>query len=221
MRERTWKTAVAIAPLLVAFAGCASKADLDKAKADAAACQTQLGEAQKSATALQAQVAQCQQDVAAVRGGGVPGGAGGEFGRNEAVEMHNQADALFESIQKALPEAVKQGVAKDMEKLRGLMTTVLKSQEAQLAELQAHGATLKELGISVDSTRSELASKITELQEHQKTLADLHQQAIQKLQTLDERFDCKNCPDKLNLTRKNIDAILKVHGEIVQMLAQQ
>jgi chromosome segregation ATPase len=220
MRERTWKTAVVIAPLLVAIAGCASKQDLDKAKADAAACQAQLGEAQKSATALQALVAQCQQDVAAVRGGGVAG-AGGEFGKNEAVEMHNQADALFESIQKALPDAVKQGVAKDMEKLRGLMTTVLKSQEAQLAELQAHGATLKELGISVDSTRSELASKITELQEHQKTLADLHQQAIQKLQALDERFDCKNCPDKLNLTRKNIDAILKVHGEIVQMLAQQ
>ena len=72
----------------------------------------------------------------------------------------------------------------------------------------------------VSGAREDLIAEVTALRTQREAVGEQVGEAISLVQEWDQnRVLCKDCPDKLRLNKKEIEAITALHAELVQRLA--
>ncbi len=205
----------------VAIAGCASKADLEAAREQVAACDGEKAE-------LEAAVISWEQrfDRAAGRWDEIETSVAGALPR-ALGELHTERERIIELV----PEQVQSEVAAYLEEY---FATVMKG-FGQLADdnaaikgqlrathkaLEAVGADTRAIGTAIDETvaeeRAQREAEMARRQNVSEQLADLVDLVVEFDQN---RINCKQCPDRLKLNRKERESVLGFHAELMADLA--
>jgi chromosome segregation ATPase len=206
---------------ILASTGCASKKDLEAAQAKLAACEDERAKLEASVISWEQRFDQ----------------ASGRWNQLEAevttalpkalTELNDERGRIIELV----PEQVKSEVNAYLE---DYFTTVMKGfnelakdneeikmrMEATYQALEAVGADTRAIGFTIDQTmaeeRSQRQAEQTRRQDARTRMAGL----VDLIVEFDRnRIDCKSCPDRLKLNRKEREAVLGFHAELTAKLA--
>lgn len=206
---------------LLASFGCASKKDLEAAQAELATCREEQAE-------LEASVISWEQRFDRATGRWNEIEASVVTALPEALgELHTERERIIELV----PEQVQSEVAAYLEEY---FATVMKGFR-QLAEdnteikgqlrathkaLESVGADTRAISATIDQTVAEERSlRQAEQARRQEALAKLAGVVDQVVDFDQNRINCKQCPDRLKLNRKQRESILGFHAELTAELA--
>ena len=207
--------------ILLACTGCASKKDLEAARAQLAACEEERTRLEASTIAWEQRFDQASgrwNELEAEVTSALPKALG---------ELHTERERIIELV----PEQVKSEVNAYLE---DYFTTVMKGfsrlaednaeiksrMEATYQALEAVGADTRAIGYTIDQTMAhDRVQREAENARRQDVLAGMSG-LVDRVVAFDrDRINCKNCPDRLKLNRKQKEAVLGLHAELMAELS--
>ncbi len=215
------RTSITLILLALLATGCASKKDLEAARAELAACEEERARLEASTIAWEQRFDQ----------------ASGRWNQLEAEvtsalpkalgELHTERERIIELV----PEQVRSEVNAYLE---DYFTTVMKGFselsddnaeiKSRLAAthqaLEAVGADTRAIGYTIDQTviheRSLREAEQARRQDARARMAEL----VDRIVEFDrDRINCKQCPERLRLNRKERETVLGFHAELTAELA--
>ncbi len=206
---------------LLASAGCASKQDLETARLQLTACEEEQ-------TRLEASVISWEQrfDRASGRWNELEASVSDALPK-ALGELHTERERIIELV----PEQVQSEVAAYLEEY---FATVMKGfgelaqdnadikvrLQATHEALQTVGADTRAISATIDQTVvEERTRREQEDARHQQTAAQLAELVDQLVEFDQNRINCKQCPDRLKLNRKQRETVLGFHAELMADLA--
>lgn len=212
--------AIALTSLLLAT-GCASKKDLEAARAELGACE-------EDKVKLEASVISWEQrfDGASTRWSEIEASVADALPK-ALDEFHSERDRII----KLVPEQVQGEVTAYLD---DYFTTVMKG-FSQLADdneeikiqlrathkaLETVGADTRAIGASIDQTVSEERAKREAEQQRRERISTQLSELVDQVVEFDQsRVNCKDCPDRLRLRDRSREAILGFHAELMSDLS--
>ncbi|RMH17662.1 MAG: hypothetical protein D6696_15130 [Acidobacteria bacterium] len=207
--------------LIASSSGCASKQALEEKEAALAAC-----EEERAALARSVERWQERFDRASERWQGM------QQAINEAVpNALAEIDAERERILELVPEQVQFEVATLLEDyfdvvgqsfaaVRRDNETIRLQLEATQKALAAVGKDTQAINAAIEGAVAEAQQRLDAEQEQRRILAGGLAQLVARLVEFDRRkLSCKDCPDRIKLSRKEREAILAFHGELLRELS--
>ncbi len=207
--------------ILLATTGCASKQDLE-------ASQVELAECQEEQTRLEASVISWEQrfDRAAGRWNELEASVADALPK-ALGELHTERERII----KLVPEQVQSEVAAYLEEyfatvMKGFNKLSHDNADIKLQlqvthkALEAVGADTRAIGVTIEETVAEERSqRVADQARRQEVLAKMAGLVDQVVEFDQNRINCKECPDRLKLNRKQRESILGFHAELVAELA--
>jgi hypothetical protein len=147
---------------------------------------------------------------------------GGEHARTQDVIAGVKEWKL--QVEEKLPAQVRAEVEVQLNKLVRQLEAgfgALATENARMAAaLEKQQDTLATVASDVSGAREDLIAEVTALRTQREAVGEQVGEAISLVQEWDQnRVLCKDCPDKLRLNKKEIEAITALHAELVQRLA--
>ena len=208
---------VCLATLLLFSTACVKKSEYDALAAELAAAQQELASVRATLTQKEADLAACntqwQEAMKAF---------GGEHARTQDVIAGVKEWKL--QVEEKLPAQVRAEVEAQLNKLVRQLEAgfgALATENARMAAaLEKQQDTLATVASDVSGAREDLIAEVTALRTQREAVGEQVGEAISLVQEWDQnRVLCKDCPDKLRLNKKEIEAITALHAELVQRLA--
>ncbi len=212
---------LAFAAFCLLLTGCVPKSDLEKAQAETNQCQEEV-------TRLQGEVTNWQE----------------RFDRESSRWTDMQASITdtvpsalneFHAERKRIVEMVPEQVQHEVETyLNDYFATVMRGVEmlsednadiklqlqASSMALQALGKDTRSINTKIDTTLAEERARQQEVQRRLDDNATFLADTINQINDFDQtRINCKKCPERLKLNRKEREAILAFHNELTSALA--
>lgn len=207
--------------LVLGLIGCVPKSDLEEAKLQVANCEDEKAQ-------LQAEVAAWEE----------------RFDRESSRWTEMQASITetvpaaldeFHAERKRILEMVPEQVQADVETyLNDYFATVMQGfnmlsednadiklqLQASSMALQALGADTRSINDKIDTTLAEERARQQMVQGRIDSMSSTLADTIYQVKEFDQsRINCKGCPDRLKLNRKEREAILGFHAELISALA--
>ncbi len=206
---------------LLAGTGCASKQDLEAARLQLATCEDEQ-------TRLEASVISWEQrfDRASGRWNELEASVSDALPK-ALGELHTERERIIELV----PEQVQSEVAAYLEEY---FATVMKGfgelaqdnadikmrLEATHQALQTVGADTRAISATIDQTVAEESARREQEQARHQDAAKQLAAVIDHVVEFDQsRINCKQCPDRLKLNRKQRETVLGFHAELMADLA--
>ncbi len=211
---RTRRAPIALILLAVLATGCASKADLEKAQADLAACHEEK-------QVLQAEIDQWQQrfDRESQRWQTIETSVI-EAVPNALAEFDAERDRILELV----PEQVQYEVASYLEDYFGTLMVAFRQVQGDSRDIKLQlDATQKALSVIGQDTQhigtaidEAVAAEAVKRQAVADGLAALHAQMVEFGR---QRIDCVDCQGRIKLNKREREAIQGFHAELISAIS--
>lgn len=215
MTDRRFRIATAsLAALALGLGGCASQSELEKAQAELAACR-------EKATSLEAEVESWQQrfDRAAERWTNIESSVV-EAVPNALAEFDAERDRILELV----PEQVQFEVSSYLDEYFGTLMAAFRGVQgdnkdiklqldATQKALAAVGKDTQQIGAAIDEA---VAGEATKRRAVADGLETLHGRLVAFAR---QRIDCADCADRVKLNKKEREAILGFHAELMTAIS--
>lgn len=220
-RLRLVHNLLAMTLLLAATTACVPKGDLEEAKVQVANCQDEKAQLQAEITAWEER-----------------------FDRESSRWTEMQASITdtvpaalneFHAERKRILEMVPEQVQSEVETyLNDYFATVMRGVEmlsndnadiklqlqASSMALEALGKDTRSINTKIDTTLAQERARQQAVQSRIDDMAGMLADTINEIKTFDQtRINCKTCPDRLKLNRKEREAVLAFHAELTSALA--
>jgi uncharacterized protein YPO0396 len=217
------RIAIALVTLtaLVLGSGCVSKAELEEAQAQLAACEEEKAQAEATVITWEARF-----DRESSRWTEM------EASISEAVpqalnELHTERERILDLVPQQVQDEVEgylqeyfSTVMKGFELMSDDNAEIKLELKATQKALQALGTNTRNIGTAIDEAMADEKNKRealgAQLGSHSEGLATVIEHLVEFDQT---RINCKGCPDRLKLNRKEREAIVSFHQQLMSELS--
>ncbi len=210
-------TPIILTLALLASAGCASKKDLETAQSQLAACEDEK-------TMLEASVISWEQrfDRASGRWNDLEASVSDALPK-ALGELHTERERIIELV----PEQVQSEVSAYLEEyfgtvMKGFSELAKDNSEIKLqlqatqAALRSVGADTRAIGASIDESVAEERAKRDQARTRRQNASTQLAALIEQVVEFDQnRINCKQCPERLKLNRKQRETVLGFHAELM------
>ncbi|HEX9733498.1 MAG TPA: hypothetical protein VGG06_16120 [Thermoanaerobaculia bacterium] len=214
--------AVMLAAVLLAAVGCVSKSQYESAQAELAQCQEEKAQADAKVISWEQRFDREAQRWEVV------GASVTEQLPRALNELHEERDRIVEMV----PEQVRGDVTRYLDEyfatvMGGFDRLVADNSDVRM-ELTATRQVLESLGTdtraisqSIDTTLRDERAKRQKEQDRRDAVAAKIADVVALVTEFDNtRIQCRQCPDRLRLNRKQSDTISAFHGQLTSQLSQ-
>ncbi len=220
-RLRSIHTLLAIVLLPLATTACVPKGDLEEAEVQVANCQDEKAQLQAEVTAWEERFDRESSrwtDMQASITDTVPAALN---------EFHAERKRILEMVPEQVQSEVETylndyfaTVMRGVEMLSKDNADIKLQLQASSMALQALGKDTRSINTKIDTTLAEERARQQAVQRRIDDVAGMLADTINEIKNFDQtRINCKTCPERLKLNRKEREALLGFHAELTSALA--